>query len=149
MLLFLLQYSNISVTIVTATIGGYMRIFKTKDFTKWVNKQGIEDDSLIKAIKEIENGLVDVNYGGSLYKKRIALSGRGKSGSVRTIIAIRFEDKAFFLYGFPKNKKANINTEEEKAYKVLAKKILRYSDKEIMKHIKSGVFIEIGENDEQ
>lgn len=126
-----------------------MRLLKTRDFAKWGNKQGIKDEILVKAIHKIENGLVDVNYGGNLYKKRVALVGRGKSGSVRTIIAVRIKDRAFFLYGFSKNEKANISTEEENVYKALAKKILNYSEDEINRYIALGVFIEIGENNEK
>ena len=81
-----------------------MRIFKTRDFSKWGNKQGTEDADLVNAIEEMENGLVDVNYGGNLYKKRIALVGRGKSGSVRTIIAIRYKTNHSFSMGFQKMK---------------------------------------------
>ncbi len=41
-----------------------MRVFKLKLFHKWANKQGLTDDSLRKAIKEMEMDLIDVNLGG-------------------------------------------------------------------------------------
>jgi len=36
-----------------------MRIFKSKWFMKWANKQGIDDRSLKAAVEEINAGLVD------------------------------------------------------------------------------------------
>ena len=52
-----------------------------------------------------------------LYKKRIAFGGKGKSGGLRTIIALRQEDKMFFVYGFAKNKLENITLKEIAALK--------------------------------
>ena len=56
-----------------------MRIFKTRIFNKYARKQNITDDELCQAAAEIENGLVDANYGGNLFKKRVARKGEGKS----------------------------------------------------------------------
>ena len=50
---------------------------------------------------KLRNGKRD--YGGFLYKKRIATKGRGKSGSVRTLLALQMNNKAYFLYGFEKS----------------------------------------------
>jgi len=146
---FLLQYYVVTVTIVMFTIGMYMRLFKTRDFAKWADKQNIDDARLVQAIVEIGNGLVDVNYGGNLYKKRVSIAKRGKSGGGRTLIAVRFKDKAFFLYGFAKSKKANISKNEEDTYKFLSKQLLQISDKELTKHIKRGMLIEIGVDNEK
>ena len=46
---------------------------------------------------ELESGLVDADLGGHVYKKRVSLSGRGKRGGARTLIALRLGEKAFFL----------------------------------------------------
>jgi len=61
-----------------------MRIFKLKLFHKWADKEGLIDESLIKAIKEMEQGLIDADLGGHVYKKRVGIKGRGKRGGVRT-----------------------------------------------------------------
>ena len=58
------------------------------------------------AVAEIGQGLMDANLGGYVVKKRVALGGRGKSGGVRTLLAFKIRDKAFFLYGFAKTSKA-------------------------------------------
>ena len=124
-----------------------MRIFKTKDFNKWTGKEGLSDESLKNAVTEIESGLVDANLGSNVYKKRVAIAGKGKSGGVRTLLAYKFGDKAFFMYGFAKNTRANINDDEKKALKLLAKIFIGYSAKELDKAVKAGALIEV-ENDE-
>jgi hypothetical protein len=63
------------------------RILKTRTFSRWMRKTLLEDAMLRKAVEEMERGLVDADLGGSIFKKRIALPGRGKSGSTRTLIA--------------------------------------------------------------
>ena len=80
-------------------------------------------------------------------KKRVALAGRGKSGGVRTLLAYKVGNKAFFVYGFAKNARANISADELKALKHLAKELLDYSDKALTVAIKHGALIEV-ENDE-
>lgn len=123
-----------------------MRIFKTKHFSKWAGSEGVSDKSLRKAVCEMEEGLVDVNLGGSVYKKRIALNGKGKSGGVRTLVAYKIENKAFFIYGFAKNERANISTKELKALKLLAQHILNYSPGELQIAEQQGELIEVKNN---
>ena len=92
-----------------------MRIFKTRLFNRWATDIKMTDDALSNAVNEMERGLIDANLGGHVYKKRVAIQGKGKSGGVRTIIAYRIEDKAFFVYGFAKSARANISADELKA----------------------------------
>lgn len=61
---------------------------------------------------EIETGLVDAELGGQVVKKRGPLEGRGKRGCARTLLAYRQGDKAFFVYGFTKNERDNIDASE-------------------------------------
>lgn len=120
-----------------------MRVFKTRAFQKWLSKQPLTDEMLSKAVSEIDRGLVDASLGGSLFKKRIALPGRGKSGSVRTLLAIKHGYKAFFLYGFEKNQRDSLTAREEKAYKLIAKTILEYTDMELDERLSNKSLIEI------
>lgn len=85
------------------------KIYKISQFQKWQRKNKIPDNSLIKAIEEIENGLVDAKLGGNLFKKRIAKSGMGKRSAYRTIIACKQEIGWVFMFGFEKNELDNIN----------------------------------------
>jgi hypothetical protein len=90
-----------------------MKIYKTKMFMKWQKKEKISDEVLCTAINEVKSGLVDANLGSNLFKKRVAKPGTGKRGSYRTIIASKFNNMWFYIFGFSKNEKDNI-TEREK-----------------------------------
>ena len=123
-----------------------MRIFKNKAFKKWTEKVGLSDDALRIAVDEIERGLIDADLGGYVVKKRVAVGGRGKSGSVRTLLAYKSGEKAFFVYGFAKNVRANVSAGELKALKHLAKELMNYSDKALTKAIQHGALIEVKDN---
>ena len=120
-----------------------MRIFKNRAFNKWANKEGVDADALWAAVDEMERGLIDADLGGHLFKKRVAIGGRGKSGGGRTLLVYKIGDKAFFVYGYAKNVKANINADELKALKHLAKELLSYSDKILSEAILHGALIEV------
>ncbi len=78
-----------------------------------------------------------------MFKKRVAVGGRGKSGGFRTLLAYRAADKAFFVYGFAKNARANISNKELKALKMYANTLLSYSRVELNKAVKGGALIEV------
>lgn len=120
-----------------------MRVFKLIDFDDWAADNQIEDKSLLKALDEITAGLVDANLGAGLLKKRVALDGRGKRGAARTILAFRVGERAFFMYGFAKNKKASLTPKETKALKLLAKKYFSLSDNDLDTVVRQGKLIEI------
>ena len=120
-----------------------MKIFKHRLFQQWVKAEKLTDVALVKAVDEINRGLHDGNLGGYLYKKRIAMPGRGKRGSYRTLLAFKQDDHAFFVYGYAKNVKANINAKEQTIYKDLAKTLLGL-DKKVLEHmLKIGSLIEV------
>jgi len=122
-----------------------MRVFKVKAFGKWARKQGLGDEELNGAIQEISDGLFDANLGGNVFKKRVAMKGQGKRGSTRTLIAFKIKDRAFFMYGFDKGSRSNIDRDEEKALKILGKTLLNWSEKELSKRIDEGELVEITE----
>jgi hypothetical protein len=124
-----------------------VRIFKNRHFDRWAAREGLADDSLIAAVQEIEDGLIDANLGGSVYKKRVAIGGKGKSSGSRTLLAFRKEDRTFFMYGFAKNQRTNIKDKELKALKRLAKEYLRYETKDLEKAMKAKVLIEVSNSD--
>ncbi len=70
--------------------------------------RAINDGALASAVIEMKYGLIDAKLGGQVVKKRVALPGRGKRGSSRTLVAFKQGDKAFFIYGFAKNERANV-----------------------------------------
>lgn len=120
-----------------------MRVFKTSDFDDWADDEGLTDEALMSAVKEMEQGLIDANLGGHVYKKRVPIRGRGKRGSLRTLLAFRQDDKAIFMYGFAKNKRANIKDNELKALKLLAKELLGYTDRGLDRAMNAGELIEV------
>ena len=91
----------------------------------------------------MERGLIDADLGGHLVKKRVALAGGGKSGGVRTILAYKVGNKAFFVYGFAKNDREIIKANELKALKHLAQELLAYGDKALTEATKHGELIEV------
>ena len=119
------------------------RILKTRTFNRWLRKTLLTDTALLKAIDEMEQGLVDADLGGNIYKKRVALPGRGKSGSTRTLIATNRQNRWFFMFGFEKNDKENI-TQAELAYlQEVAQIFLGYSSDELQLAIAKGEFLEV------
>jgi hypothetical protein len=89
-----------------------MKIYKNKQFTRWQNKNKIPDCAIAKAIAEMDNGLIDADLGGNLFKKRVAKPGQGKRGGYRTIIAMKQTYGWVFLFGFSKNESDNISDKE-------------------------------------
>ncbi len=92
---------------------------------------------------EMEQGLVDAELGGQVVKKRVALPGKGKRGSTRTLVAFRQDGKAFFIYGFAKNERANISDKELRALKLLARELLSCTKPALVKAVKAGELIEV------
>lgn len=50
------------------------RVFKTRFFFRWMRKTDLNDPALCTAIAEMEQGLVDADLGGSVFKKRVAFA---------------------------------------------------------------------------
>ena len=90
---------------------------------------------------------MDANLGGHIYKKRLAKPGGGKSGGWRTLLAFKLGNKAFFVYGFAKNSRANVDARELKALKLLAKTLLSYSDEQLIKAVTAAELSEVKTHD--
>lgn len=120
-----------------------MRIFTTRAFSRLDVAGEFSDDDLTKAATEMNDGLWDANLGGQVYKKRVALTGRGKSGGARTLVAFKRDDQAFFMYGFAKNQRSNIGAKEKLALKRLASELLGYKERQLKQALKHGALIEI------
>ena len=63
----------------------------------------MSDELLCRAAREIEQGQYEADLGGGVCKKRVAVPGRGKSGSTRTLVAKKHITTIFFLAGREKN----------------------------------------------
>ena len=125
-----------------------MQAFKTRVFARWASREGLGDDVLASAVLEMERGLIDASLGGQVVKKRVALPGRGKRGSTRTLVAFKEGEKAIFIYGFAKNERANVSNKELQALKLLAKELLNYTAPALAKATQAGELIEIEVDDD-
>src|SRR3989304_6090083 len=119
-------------------------ICKTRDFARWARKSGLPDSLLIMAVHEIQRGLLEADLGGGIVKKRIALPGRGKRGSTRTLLATNRDDRWFFVFGFEKkNERVNISENELESLKKLAKDLLGLTVAQIAVSLKEGSLVEV------
>lgn len=125
-----------------------MRIFKTKWVARFVRRERINDASLKEAIERAERGIIDADLGGGLIKQRVARPGRGRSGGFRMIVAYRTEERAFFLYGFAKSERENIEDNELEALRVVAAEILVRDDDALERAKAEGELQEIGNGEE-
>ena len=112
-----------------------------------MKKSGLQDASLLIAINEMEDGLIDVDLGGSVFKKRVALPGMGKRSGARTIVASKYSGRWFFLFGFAKNERENIGDDELIHLQGTAKLLLHLSDADIEKLLLIGELKELINND--
>lgn len=100
------------------------RVFKTRAFARMMRKSDLTNAALCAAVREMIDGLVDADLGGGVLKKRVALPGRGKRGSTRTLLASNRGNRWFFLFGYEKNERANITPAERDALQLLAVDLL-------------------------
>jgi hypothetical protein len=89
-----------------------------------MRKTELTDSALCAAVAEMVQGLIDADLGGGVVKKRVGLPGRGKSGGARTLVATNKGNRWFFVFGFEKNDRANINSDELEALQNLAHELL-------------------------
>lgn len=94
-------------------------------------------------MKDLEKGAIDVDYGNGVVKQRLARPNQGKSSGYRCIILFRLKEKAFFVYGFPKNERDNINQEEERVFKELSEQMFYFSDEDIVRLLQTDALVEV------
>ena len=91
----------------------------------------------------MQAGLYEADLGGGLLKKRIARPGKGKSGGFRTLVATNKGSKWFFVFGFPKNVRSNIDKDEEGSLKELASHLLSLSPPALVTAQRAGELMEV------
>jgi hypothetical protein len=126
-----------------------MRIFKTRTFDRSMKRSGVTDRALWAAVLEMAGGLIDADLGGHVVKKRVALPGQGKRGGARTIVATKLAERWFFLYGFRKNERANIDKDELRALQEVAKDLLRLDDRQLDIALQTGEIVEVRDGNEE
>ena len=124
-----------------------MRIFKNAWFCRFARREKIKDAVLKEAIARAERGLIDAELGGGVIKQRLARPGQGRSGGYRSIIIFQKGQRAFFVYGFAKSDRENIEPDETAAFKKSAKAFFALSDKQIETLIKEEELSEVNYED--
>ncbi|MDP2783021.1 MAG: type II toxin-antitoxin system RelE/ParE family toxin [Sulfurimicrobium sp.] len=81
--------------------------------------------------------------GGNVVKKRVALPGQGKRGGARTIVATKMADRWFFLFGFGKNERANIDKDELKVLQEVARELLAFDDQKLALALSASEIVEV------
>lgn len=120
-----------------------MRVFKSKRFSKFAQKEDISDAKLYEVIMDIEKGKIDVDYGGGVIKQRVARLNEGKSGGYRVIVLYKQKDRSFFIHGFSKKEKDNLSKFEEDLYKKAAKIAFSLSKDTLDNYVKNGFYKEV------
>lgn len=121
-----------------------MRVFRTKPFSRFAEREGIRDEVLCDAAGRAERGLIDADLGGGVIKQRIARPGEGRSGGFRTIVLFRQADRAVFVHGFAKKDIADIGPAEKAAFRKLAALILKMDPAALEAAKDNGTMVEIG-----
>ncbi|MDP6396835.1 MAG: type II toxin-antitoxin system RelE/ParE family toxin [Candidatus Marinimicrobia bacterium] len=92
-----------------------------------------------------KNPIYTLDSTSGLFKIRTPKIGKGKRGGIRTFLVYKESKKAIFVYGFSKNKKDNLDKNELKYFKKLAKDLLAIENSEYERLISLGNFKEIEE----
>ena len=108
-----------------------------------MRKTRVNHADLLVATQEMADGLIDADLGGFVVKKRLALHGQGKSSGARTIVATKFAMRWFFMMGFEKNEKSNIDRDELKALQQLALTLLKFDTNQLATAVHDGELIEL------
>ncbi len=124
-----------------------MRVFKNKAFNKWVKGECLSDQSLFDAAQEVAEGKVEASLGQKVFKKRIALEGRGKSGGFRTIVAFHHGNHLFYIFGFAKNARTTVKNKELKELQYLAKVYFALTEQQLDEAVKASKLFEVKDNE--
>ncbi len=120
-----------------------LRVFKSLPFHRWARKEGLTNAVLAKAAQEVEAGLVDARLGGFLIKKRVPKSGAGKRGGYRTILAHRQGSRLFFLEGYAKNEKDDLEPNERSALVAAGDVYMKLTDAELDRAVEANKLVEV------
>ena len=120
-----------------------MNLYKTRPFSRLAKKAGITDDALKATVGEMRKGIIHADLGGNVYKQRVAVSGRGKRGGSRVVVAANLQDTWIFIHCYLKKDQDSIKPDEEIAFKEFARVYLGLSGEAIETAVESGVLEEI------
>jgi hypothetical protein len=102
----------------------------------------MSDNALLKALADIKRDLIDAELSSNLYKLRVALPGRGKSGNTHILLATRFAGTLYFLFGF-KKERDNITQRELGIYQSLASVLVALDNNQIDSALKASELMKV------
>jgi hypothetical protein len=114
-----------------------------KTFARWMRKTTLREEDLCNAVIEMASGLVDADLGGHVLKKRLAVPGRGRRSGARVLIGTNLGDRWFFLFGFEKNERDDINDDELATLQGMASRLLDLSESHLATDLGLGSLREI------
>jgi hypothetical protein len=112
------------------------RVFKTGWFSKVAKKAKISDAVLCEAIAIVIRGQAD-DLGGGVFKKRLS------NNNYRSIILAKGREYWVYQYLFAKKDRANIDDDELRAFKLLAKQYAAMTREQADAQVADGHWIEI------
>jgi hypothetical protein len=112
------------------------RAFKTAWFGKAARKAQVSDAMLCKAITQVIAGQAD-DLGGGVFKKRLA------NNQYRSIILARGREFWVYQYMFAKQDRANIDNDELKGFRQLARTYATMTRQQMDAQVIDGHWIEI------
>jgi hypothetical protein len=120
-----------------------VRIFKNTWFDRFADRESITDDELRDIVSQLEADQADVNLGGGVYKVRVARPGEGKAGGYRLIVFFMSGERAFFIYGFAKSNKANLDSGELRGFKAAARVNFSLTEGQIQDRLRKRTLVEV------
>lgn len=112
------------------------RAFKSAFFAKAAKKVRVSDVMLCKAIAQVMAGQAD-DLGGGVFKKRLS------NNLFRSVILARGRNYWVYEYLFAKQDRANIDDDELKAFRELAKRYTTLSPQQVAALVEGNDWIEI------
>ena len=116
------------------------RVFKAARFAKASRKAGISDEQLCVAIAQVMQGQAD-DLGGGVFKKRL------NDNRHRSIILAKGGRYWIYEYLFAKQDRDNIDADEIKAFRALAKNYAELSEAQVTELVTQRFFVEICHGD--
>ena len=116
------------------------RAFKTARFSKNAKKAKIKDVELCLAIQQVLLGQVE-DLGGGVFKKRL------NNNQYRSIILAKGGKYWIYEYLFAKKDRANIESDELLAFRLLAKSYAGLTGQQVGQLLINGDFVEICHDD--
>lgn len=123
----------------TESVDEKPRLFATKNFMRFARGFGSSPQNLWDAIQKTP----DADLGGGVFKFRLAREGEGTSGGARAIVAMKVGLRVVLMYGFVKKDLENIEKNELKEFKALAKIYLGFSEEKMSELVREKVLTEI------